>query len=437
MRRELRAAEALDPQELARLQLERLGELLAHCYENVPYYRSMFEALGARPEDIRSLEDYAGLPTLDRDTLREQAESFIATGFDRDTLVYVTTGGSSGEAVQLHMDQQYRDWGWATFLRNVDWTGHRQGERQVWFTRPDDEGWPRRLRLALQRHRYVGVRQGTAESVADWAGIVKRYRPRFVYGYPHALAAIADYAIDHGTRFEGVRQVMTASETLHPQQRERIELAFGCRVFDQYGANECYSIASECRHGSMHVNSDINLIEFLPLQGQDGGSGPREVVVTPLLARGMPLLRYRLGDEAAPLPGLCPCGLPFPMMRLDIGRLADYMVFSNGRILSTMVPAARALDVPAIARFQFRQNPDDSLDLLIVRADRGAETLDEALVRIEGDLEKEAGFRIKVRPVFVDDIPLTPAGKHRYVIPLETKGAGGAGDATEPEPDGS
>jgi phenylacetate-CoA ligase len=418
MRRELREDESLDAERVARLQLDRLSALLAHCYDNVPYYRAMFDELGAHPSDIRTLQDYAHLPMLDRDTLREKAASFVATNFNRDELVYVTTGGSTGEAVQLHMDQRYRDWGWAAFLRNVEWAGHRTGERQVWFTRPDDEGWPRRVRLELQRHWYVGVRNGTAESVASWAEAVRRHRPRFVYGYPHALAAIADYMLDRDRRFEGVHQVMVGSETLYEQQRKRIELAFGSRVYNQYGANECYSIASECRHGSMHVNSDINLIEFSPLDSQQEGDGAHEVVVTPLLARGMPLLRYRIGDEASAVPGQCACGLPFPLMRLDIGRLAEMMVFSNGRILSTMVPAARALDIPAIARFQFRQNADDSLDLLIVRAARGGESLNEALIRLEDDLAKEAGFRIEVRPTFVDEIPLTPAGKHKYVIPL-------------------
>ncbi len=59
-----------------------------------------------------------------------------------------------------------------------------------------------------------------------------RRQPRFVYGYAAAIAALADYALEHDIRFESVRHVMTTSETLTGRMRASIADAFRSPVYD-------------------------------------------------------------------------------------------------------------------------------------------------------------------------------------------------------------
>ena len=104
------------------------------------------------------------------------------------------------------------------------------------------------------------------------------------------------------------------------------------------------------------------------------------------------------------------------------------MTFADGRILSTLVLERSAQQLPGVLRFQFRQRPDDSFDMLIVKASWATDALDTALLGVEAIVEAEAGFFVKIRPRFVDEIELTPAGKHKYVIPLSAGAPSGMRD---------
>ncbi len=147
----LLASERLDPEQLHEIQLERLRSLVAHCYENVPYYRRLFDGLGVHPEDIRSIADYARLPVLEKDTLRADFPSFVATNEHADRLTTAMTSGSTGSPLQYKYDSRYFLHGWAALMRNMAWTGFRPGERQAWFTFSAPGGMKRAARLALER----------------------------------------------------------------------------------------------------------------------------------------------------------------------------------------------------------------------------------------------------------------------------------------------
>lgn len=418
MLRELRDNETLAPEQLEQLQFAKLTALLEHCYTNVPYYRSMFERIGAHPSDIRTMAEYAMLPTLDKETVQREAESLGATNFADKPAITVSTGGSTGTPVKLRQDQTYYDWGWAVFLRNMLWTGFQPGERQAWFTRPATPDLKRQIHLALERRWVVGVVLQSEAAIAQWARGMQKHRPRFIYGYPSVISALATYVLDHGIELDSVRQVMTSSETLFANQREEIGRAFGAPVFNQYGSTETYGISSECTSGSMHVNSDLTVVEYQPVSGP-GGTVAHEVIVTPLMGYGMPLLRYRSGDQASPAEGRCPCGLPLPLMQMPEGRVDDTVTFSDGTVISAMLLERLVRGIPGIARFQFRQTAPDALELLVIKDQRFTEKTRETLADTQRRFASESGVRVQITPLFVDAIAPTRSGKHKSVVALK------------------
>jgi len=52
---------------LEEYQLQKLSKLLYHAYENVPYYRKVFDERGLKPTDIRDFKDLQMLPYLMND----------------------------------------------------------------------------------------------------------------------------------------------------------------------------------------------------------------------------------------------------------------------------------------------------------------------------------------------------------------------------------
>lgn len=417
MLRVLRRTERLPEAELAALQLDRIKALVAHCHAHVPYYRRVFAEMSITPADIRTLDDFASLAAMDKTTLRENATELVADTHPISAMQEVWTSGSTATPVMVRYDRDYFDWGWATLLRNLEWTGFKQGERQLWLTREDTGGIKRIARLALERKWIAGVVVQSPETIAKWAEDLKRIRPRLVYSTPSSrLSELAAYLLENDIRVEGVRAVMTTSETLLDSTRDLIERGLRARVFDQYGSTECLSIASECADGSMHVNAETNLVEYTPLEAAPGSF---EMIVTPLMNYGMPLLRYRLGDMGAPVDGPCACGRTLPRMRMHAGRTAASVRLSDGSVLTPFSLEELIHHVPGVVRFQFRQVEPDVFDLLVVKASPEDTSVDEALRAIDEEFERNNGIRLTFRVSYVDDIPLTSSGKHLYVIPLK------------------
>ena len=70
MSNELEPIERASRDELAALQLERLGAMLRHAYTNVPLYRTTFNAAGVPPDDLKSVDDLVRFPLTTTDVPR-------------------------------------------------------------------------------------------------------------------------------------------------------------------------------------------------------------------------------------------------------------------------------------------------------------------------------------------------------------------------------
>jgi phenylacetate-CoA ligase len=65
----------LETQSRAEWEALKLGLLqrhLQHAYDGSPYYRASFDAAGAHPDQVRSLDDLRRFPFINKQTLRER-----------------------------------------------------------------------------------------------------------------------------------------------------------------------------------------------------------------------------------------------------------------------------------------------------------------------------------------------------------------------------
>ena len=63
--------ECMSREDMKALQSEKLVKQVKNVYENVPFYRKKMDALGVKPEDIRSIDDIGKLPFTTKEDLRE------------------------------------------------------------------------------------------------------------------------------------------------------------------------------------------------------------------------------------------------------------------------------------------------------------------------------------------------------------------------------
>jgi phenylacetate-coenzyme A ligase PaaK-like adenylate-forming protein len=145
-----------------------------------------------------------------------------------------------------------------------------------------------------------------------------------------------------GRRLGRYRAFFSSYERLDRETRAFIEAESGVPLFDIYGASEVgVVIAFECERGSLHVNDDYVVVEIVDELGRPVPPGEQGLIlVTDLLNRAMPLIRYQLGDVAAQSEGSCPCGRVLSRISGIDGRALDTVATANGR----EIPARDVLD---------------------------------------------------------------------------------------------
>ena len=203
-----------------------------------------------------------------------------------------------------------------------------------------------------------------------------------------------------------------AAEALHDFHRPLIEAAFpGAQVFNTYGCREFMLIASECEHhDGLHVNADHLHVELL---GTDPAT-PAELAITDLSNFGMPFLRYLNGDLALAHAGdACACGRTLPRLAQVVGRKLDMIRSVDGRLLPGEFFPHMFKDVAGVRNFQVVQS---QLDRLLVKVVPDATFGENEERYVREQISRVLGGTVFIDLRRVDEIPMTPSGKHRVTI---------------------
>jgi phenylacetate-CoA ligase len=417
--RRLRRTQFDDAATVRARQWQALCAVLVHAYESVPFYRDRFDRAGLRPGDVHDFDDYRALPVLTKADIRAHGPELLSRSYDRAALTRKTTSGSTGVSLEVFVDEDSMQWKRACTLRTDEWSGWRFGESvaRVWGN-PDylHHGWRGRFRNAvLDRARYLDTLKIDEATLARFVRELQRKPPALLFGHAHSLFLFAEYVRSSGVRGIHPRGILSTAMVLHDWQRRSIEAAFGCKVTNRYGCEEVSLIACECeRHEGLHVNADGVYVEVLR-DGRPAGPGEAgKIVVTDLTNRGMPMLRYQVGDVAVASDRVCPCGRAFPLLERVEGREADYVVTPRGELVSGISLTENfAMLVPGVAQIQIIQEAVDRFVFRIVRApDFGPASLE----RIAALVEERFGTGVTYECQHPDVILPEPSGKYRFCI---------------------
>lgn len=417
--REYEASQWWSADAIAALQWGKLKRLLEHCWKEVPYYRERWQREGlSGPEDVRGPDDYSRLPVLTKQDIRENFDRLTAPSF-RGELLYKTTGGSTGEPLRFGYTRESYERRIAGMHRGYGWTGARLGQRTLylWGESLSATGLPKLkddLYHAAFNRKVLNAFLLTEARMASYADALAAYRPEVVVSYVAPLVNLTRWLVAHKRVIEPPQRILTAAEALHAPDRQLIEQAFNCPVYNTYGCREVMFVAAECEHRQgLHLNADHLKVEFGAPLDQDVAGGPAELLFTDLHNYGMPLLRYANGDLGTPLQGPCGCGRGLPRLASVDGRKLDALRTPDGRIVPGEFIVYAFLGIDGIKRYQVVQRRLDAFDIVLVR-DRGFG--DHTLAQIREEMARAVGPGIAYNFVYADAIPLTPSGKLRVTI---------------------
>lgn len=409
------------PDEIAAIQWTRLQALVAHCWAEVPFYRSRWEAIGFAPGDLKSMDDYARLPVLTKADIRGHAGDLKARSL-RGQLLYKATGGSTGEPLRFGYTRESNDRRAAVMWRGYGWTGARMGRRTLflWGGAVGEPGRAAQLKERLYHaafhRRMLNSFLMRDDNMAAYADAIAAYRPEVVVAYVDPIVRLSKWLLAQGRSIPGVVSVLGAAEALHDFQRPIIEAAFpGAKAYNTYGCREFMLVACEAEdRDGLLVNADHLVVELVDATQAEDGTETGELAITDLHNLGMPFIRYVNGDVASRRSAWHAGGergLP-RLSRID-GRRLDAIRTPDGRVLPGEFFPHMLKDVAGVRRFQVVQDSLERFTLKVVPGpDFGAEQ--EAYVRRE--VSKVLGSDANLDLQRVDEIPLTASGKFRVTV---------------------
>jgi phenylacetate-CoA ligase len=332
--RELRSAQWSTRAEAERRNATRLSAILTYAHARSPFYRSRWPSFAGA--DISTADRILReLPLLSKADLQSSMADLEARPRPR-RVSRKTTGGSTGEPVTLLKDREGTAAERAAMWLAYGWHGIHFGDRgaRFWGTSANRQ---RKIVSKLSdrvmnRIRFSAFAFSDADLQRYWMQCV-RERPRYLHGYVSMLASFAEFlrACDLDGRQLKLKAIIATSEPLTAVQRESMESVFGAPVRGEYGSGEVGSVAFECENATYHVMENHVLLEVLRPDGTRADIGESgEIVLTDLVNRSLPLIRYRVGDNAV-MGETCGCGRTLPVLDRIWGRTYDFVEAPDGR----------------------------------------------------------------------------------------------------------
>ncbi|MBI5658010.1 MAG: phenylacetate--CoA ligase family protein [Nitrosomonadales bacterium] len=421
----LEQSQWLPREQVEQQNLLRLRELLTHCQARVPFYRDAMKQCGFEPDDLRSLADIGALPIISKADLRAGYDRFRATG-EKSPYDVWNSSGSTGEPFFFRLDRRSISANtYAALARGRRWWGMDYGVREgmIWSGLSDLTGTARGRLAALKRRISWSLKNITAVDVylLDDAAIVRGYQA-FLRSHPRVLRAIASGLLRFCAGLErlgldgrklGIEAAIYTGEGLTRAQRDRIESVLGCPTVTEYGCTELGIIAFECPEGGLHVSHDNLLVEYLVGSRQAEVGEQAEMVITNLNEWVHPLVRYKIGDFAAPSAQTCACGRTLPLIGELGGRVHDSIRTPQGQVIHGLYFTHLFDRLPEVAQFRVIQRQLDRFAIEIVVPEISAE---RAKRSIETAVRDTLGETMAVEVRTVASLPVAASGKTRWIV---------------------
>jgi phenylacetate-CoA ligase len=404
--------------EVKEYQDAQLRRLVVHAYENVPYYRRLFDRHRLHPRHIRGTVDLDLIPITSKQVMRGRpAAELIDRRLTEDKLLRVCTSGSTGEPFlvrRTYLEQALN----VVFRHRAQRSfGLRLNDRIAYVGRGRAHD-PQEKKIAGRLIRSVGVHPSLRlDGMQPPEAVVRQleaFKPDGLIALPGILCFTADYLLSTGRTDIRPRILVVGGEVLTPLMRRRLTEAFGVEPVQTYASHEFPLLGWECRRsGEYHTCDDAAILEVLrdgraALPGEEG-----EVVVTNLHTYSMPLLRYRLADVVTRGGEQCACGRPFSTIRSVQGRMIDYFALPDGRrlhpyrILEQLMAGGDAW----IRQYQLLQDRPDHIVMKVVP---NQVPTPELQGRISSAVALLLGSGIEFEVRVVEGIAPGPGGKYRH-----------------------
>ena len=365
--------ETMSPEDMRKLQNERLVKQVKHVYENVPYYRDLMDKKGVKPEDIQSVDDLQKLPFLSKADLREAYPFGLLAKPLSDCVRIHSTSGTTGKRVVAFYTQHDVDLWEDCCARAITAAGGNEDDVcQVAYGYGLFTGG---MGLHGGSHKAgcltLPMSSGNTERQIQF---MRDLGATILCCTPSYAAYIGETLHDMGLTPDDIKLKagIFGAEPWTEEMRRSIEKSLGIKAYDIFGLTEISGpgVAFECEEQSgMHINEDHFIPEIIdPETGEvlpEGSVG--ELVFTSITKEAFPLLRYRTRDLCVLSRKKCSCGRTLIKMAKPMGRSDDMMIIRGVNVFPSQIETVLIEQgySPTYIIEVDRKNNTDTLDISV------------------------------------------------------------------------
>jgi phenylacetate-CoA ligase len=408
---------ALDGEDLAGLQLQKINELLGSI---LPGNRFYSEKLSATPTRLDSLEDLAQLPFTFKDELVDSgSQDDYAANLTYPVEEYVRfhrTSGTRGRPMVV-LDT-CDDWKWwvETWQYVLDAAEIMAGDTVLlaFSFGPFIGFWSAFDALV---HRRALVIPGGGLNTLARLDLIRSTGVSTIFSTPSYALHMAEVAKENQINVADlpVNKIFVAGEPggSVPAIREQIESLWNAELFDHSGASEVgpWGFADRMQKG-LHIIESEFVAEFLSLEtGRAAEEGElSELVLTTLGRLGSPVIRYRTGDMVRPSwtsEGNC------RFVFLDggvLGRTDDMMVIRGVNVFPSSIEQILR-SYPEVVEYRITAAKMGAMDALSIEIEDRLNQPD----RISKGLQVKIGLKVDVSTVPIGSLPRFEGKGKRFI----------------------
>ena len=365
--------ETASPEELKKIQDEKLVAQVKRVYETVPYYRKKCEEKGVTPDDIKGRDDLYKLPFLSKADLREAYPYGLLAKPLKECVRIQSTSGTTGKRVVAFYTQNDIDmWEDCTARAIVAAGGTDEDVCQISYGYGLFTGGPG---LNGGSHKVgcltVPTSSGNTERQIMF---IKDLSATILCCTPSYAAYLGESMKEMGMGPDDIplKAGIFGAEAWSEEMRHDIEETLGIKAYDIYGLTELGgpSVSFECcEQNGMHINEDHYIAEIIdPDTGEvlpDEAEG--ELVFTAIDKEAFPMIRYRTRDICSLSHKKCSCGRTFVRMGKPRGRSDDMLIIRGVNVFPSQIETV-LLNQGYAANYQIivdRVNNTDTLDVQV------------------------------------------------------------------------
>lgn len=416
----------MSQEEIQGYQERKLTKQLKYCHDNSELYRQKFDDAGARPDDIKTIDDLRKLPVfMTKEDERKSTEESLRK-YDHpfglhlcapveDIYLTGTTSGTTGTPTFSYtFTQKDINFIGRQLGHRLSLAGIGKGDRVVFFFALGIYAttmtlWGLRELGALPID--IDARAGTELLLR----FIELTRPTYLACTP----SLAEFLIQRcpGVLNKEVKDfnlegLLTTGEIgiAIPEIKSKLESAYGCRAYDYWApCGNALGISCDSKeyHGLHAVCPDVctsheDLVDPItkePVDVVDGAVG--EMVQTSLEREACPTVKYAYGDVVQIFTKECPgCGFRGKRIKI-IGRADDMLIIKGVNvypaaikdIVTTFVP-----DVTGEMRIVLEAPPPRVVPPLKLRIEHGDRVGQEDLPALATRIATAVHDGLKARP---------------------------------------